>query len=180
MRLFFALPLPPTIQRALAALRCDLGKARWVSATQLHVTLRFLGEVDDEAAARVIAEVAAERAAAPWPAVRIAVRGIGLFGSLRRPRVLFADLTPVEPLRDIAASIERGVVRAGLAPETRPFVAHVTLARFVRADVDRLSAFLREHASLATPPFDVPEAILYRSTLTRAGAVHTPLHRFPG
>jgi len=179
MRLFFALPLPDAIQRELASLRTDLGKARWAPAAQLHVTLRFLGEVDDETADRVVAEVTADRQAAPWPTLRLAVRGLELFGGLRRPRVLFAGLVPKEPVGIVAASIERSVVRAGLAPEARPFVAHVTLARFARADTGRLSAFLRDRASFATEAFDVPEAILYRSTLTPSGAVHTPLHRFP-
>lgn len=179
MRLFFALPLPTHIQAALSALRTDLGKARWVPAAQLHVTLRFLGEVAEDTLTRIKTELEAERSSSPWPKVRVAIRGLALFGGLRRPRVLYAGLHPAEPIAAIAASIERSVVRAGLVAESRPFVPHATLARFSRADTDRLSAFLRERGSFETDAFTVPEAILYRSTLTPSGAVHTPLARFP-
>ena len=177
MRLFFALPLPPAIQRDLAALRRDLGKARWVPAAQLHLTLRFLGEVDDDTATRVIEAVREERERAPWALPPLRARGIGTFGG-RKPRVLFAGVTPREPAEAVAASIERAVVGVGLAPEARPFAAHITLARFARPDLDRITAFLRDEATFATEPFEVPEAILYRSKLTPSGALHEPLHRF--
>lgn len=178
MRLFFALPLPDAPRQRLAELKTDLGKARWVSREQLHVTMRFLGEVDEDTAARVVAEVEAERARQPFPALRFAVRGLGFFGGARHPRVLWAAIDPAEPVRRIAEQLERAVEAAGLPRETRPFTAHVTLARLTRPRVDRVTAFLREHATFATETFDVPELILYRSTLTSSGAVHEPIHRF--
>lgn len=178
MRLFFALPLPARIQRTLAALQTDLGEARWVPATQLHLTLRFLGEVDGAQTARIIAQVETDRAAAPWPKVRIALRGVGLFGAIPRPRVLWTTVEPPAPVNAIAAALERSVIAAGLPAETRPFAAHVTLARFRRTDRARLEAFLRQEATFSTDPFDVPEVILYASTLASSGAVHVPQHRF--
>lgn len=178
MRLFFALPLPDRIQRTLAALQADLGQARWVPAAQLHLTLRFLGEVDDAQAARIVAQVEADRAATPWPDVRIALRSVGLFGGIQRPRVLWTTVEPPGPVNEIAAALERSVTAAGLPAETRPFAAHVTLARFRRADRPRLEAFLRREATFSTDPFDVSEVILYASRLASSGAVHEPQHRF--
>lgn len=178
MRLFFALPLPGRIRRALSALRTDLGGARWVPEAQLHLTLRFLGEVDDAAAARVIERVHAERRDAPWPAVRMAMRGVGVFGGAR-PRVLWAAVDPPEPARRIAESLERAVVAAGLPAERRPFAAHVTLARLRRPNGDALRAFLARESAFATDAFDVSDALLYRSTLSNTGAIHEPVERFP-
>lgn len=170
MRLFFALPLPEGTRRALAALRADVGKARWVRPEQLHVTMRFLGEVDEERAVGLVERV--ERVRASWPAVRVAVRGLGLFGSPERPRVLWAALDPAGEVRRIAADLEACVRDVGLPPEERPFTAHVTLARLVRPDRRALRELLDRHVGFETAPFDVPALVLYRSTLTSAGAVH--------
>lgn len=175
MRLFFALPLPEEVRRALAALRRDVGKARWVPPAQMHLTMRFLGEVDEARAARVLELV--EPASAAWPSVRIALRGLGLFGSAERPRVLFAAIDPVEDVMRIARDLEARVRDAGLPPEERPFRAHVTLARIQRADRRALRRLLDEHQRFSSEPFDVPELVLYRSTLTHEGAIHEALHR---
>lgn len=176
MRLFFALPLPEGPRRALAALQSDVGKARWVPAEQLHVTMRFLGEVDEEAEARVVERV--ERARPSWPAVRVAVRGLGVFGSPERPRVLWAALDPAGEVRRIAAELESCVRDAGLPPEERSFTAHVTLARLTRPDRRALRALLERQARFETEAFDVPALVLYQSTLTNTGAVHQARRSF--
>ncbi len=177
MRAFFALPLPEAPRRRLAALETDLGKARWVPIEQLHLTLRFLGEVDDEAIARVLEAVEAEQADAPLGPLRFALRGLGTFGG-RRPRVLFAAIDPVAPVAGLAARLERAVRVAGLPPEPRTFRAHVTLARFRAPRPDRIASWLRTQAAFATEPFDVAGPTLYRSHLTHRGAVHEIVRRF--
>lgn len=178
MRLFFAIPIPEAVRRELGRLRREVGKARWVPVEQLHVTLRFLGELTDEEAERVIERVELVHRADRWPAVRLAVRALGVFGPPRRPRVLFAHLSPEEPIRAIAASIERAVVEAGLPPEERPFAAHVTLARLTRPEPERVRALLEEARTYESAPFDVPEVVLYRSLLTPNGALHEAHRRF--
>ncbi len=179
MRAFFALPLPDAPRQQLAALRTDLGKARWVPAPQIHLTMRFLGEVDDDAIERVTREVDAEHAREPFPALRFALRGLGTFGGSRRPRVLWSAIEPVRDVARVAAQLERAVQAAGLPPEERPFRAHVTLARFVTPRPDRIAAFLREHADFATEPFDVAGLVLYQSKLSHTGAIHEVVRRFP-
>jgi RNA 2',3'-cyclic 3'-phosphodiesterase len=174
MRLFFAIPLPHGARHALARLRSDVGEARWVGTDQLHLTVRFLGEVDEDVARRVIARVEA----AALPSLRLAIRRVGVFGSRAKARVLFAAVEPPEPLGSLARTIEACVRAVGLAPEQRPFLPHVTLARFTRSEPARLAAFLERHAELALEPFDVPALVLYRSTLGASGATHQVLHRF--
>lgn len=177
MRAFFALSLPEAPRRALADLKCDLGKARWVPAEQIHLTLRFLGEIDDEAIARLLDAVEAERAEAPLGPLRFALRGLGTFGG-KRPRVLWAAVDPVAPVAQLAARIERAVRAAELPPETRPFRAHVTLARFSVPRTDRIVSWLDAHTAFATEPFEVAGPTLYRSTLTHRGAIHEVVRRF--
>jgi 2'-5' RNA ligase len=179
MRLFFALPLPESVRTALAALRTDLGKVRWVPADQLHLTLRFLGELDEPTATNLIEVVEAQRAARPWPVQTVSIKGVGIFGPLRRPRVLWAAVDPPTGARRIADELEHAVREAGLPPEERPFAAHVTLARFrSRVNTDALEAFLKRSSDFATASFEVEEVVLYRSTLSSSGAAHEPLHRF--
>lgn len=177
MRAFFALALPAEVRAELAALRTDVGKARWVAPAQLHVTLRFLGEIDEPTERRLIDEVESRRA--PWPTLRLVVRGVGVFGAPRKPRVLWAALDPVEPLRRIAEDLEQAVRAVGLPPEDRPFTAHVTLARLTRPDPARVAELVRARATFATQPFDARALTLYSSTLTATGAVHEPRHTFP-
>lgn len=176
MRLFFALPLPPAIRRALSDLKeAELGKLRWVPEAQLHLTLRFVGEVDEATAEALVAAVDPS----DWPALELRVHGVGVFGPPRRPRVLWAAVTPLEPLARVARSLEEAARAAGLPAETRPFAAHVTLGRFKQARPDAVAQFLRHHAGFETPPFRPPEVILYQSRLGSEGAVHEPTRRWP-
>ena len=146
---------------------------------QLHLTLRFVGEVDEALVSPLLDAVSAQRAASPWPAISLAVRGLGIFGKLERPRVLWAALDPVDGVVAIARSLDAAAVEVGLPGEDRPFTAHITLARFQRAKPDALAAFLREHADFETKPFDVQEVLLMRSTMGHEGATHEVLHRIP-
>lgn len=177
MRLFFALMLPTSVRRALAALRPDLGHVRWVPESQLHLTLRFLGEVDEATVEPLLEAVGARRDG--WPPLTLAVRGLGIFGPLERPRVLWAAVDPVGPVATLARSLDAAAVEVGLPAEDRPFAAHVTLARFRRADSDALAAFLRAKGGFETEPFEVSEVALVRSTTGREGVIHEALHRIP-
>jgi 2'-5' RNA ligase len=179
MRLFFALPLPAAVRGSLAALRPDLGRVRWVPEPQLHLTLRFLGEVDDAKVAPLLDAVRAQRAASPWPAITVSLRGLGIFGRLERPRVLWAAVEPVDGVAAIARSLDAAAVAVGLPGEERAFAAHVTLARFRRAEPAALAAFLRAQTDFATAPFDAREVVLMRSTMGSGGVTHDTLHRIP-
>lgn len=172
MRLFFAIPLPDETKRALTALRADLGKARWVPPEQLHLTLRFLGELDEARAATLASVAICE------PRFSARARGVGTFGPARRPRVLWTAIEPADGARAIASALDACAETIGVPPEARPFRPHVTLARFKEANADRVRRFLAEHAAFASDPFEVREVILYRSTLDHRGAVHEPYARF--
>jgi RNA 2',3'-cyclic 3'-phosphodiesterase len=177
MRLFLALPLPENVRGALAALKTDLGEARWVPPEQLHLTLRFVGETDDAGMSRLIDACSA--CAPQWSSIRLSIRGVGLFGTPARPRVLWAALDPIGELAALARALEGCATSAGFEPESRPFAAHVSLARFTKGSRAAIESFLREHASFAIEPFGAREVVLYRSTLSSRGAKHEALRRFP-
>lgn len=170
MRLFFAISIPADVGRELVPIRDDsLRGARWVDVTKLHLTMRFVGEVDDDALARLID---ACTTLPRWPRLELSLRGLGVFGG----RVLFIVPAPTEPLAAIARDLEDAVGTAGLPPEPRAFAPHVTLARLKRGvDRDALRALHQRHLRVATSAFDPPSVQLVKSTLGAAGAKHEVL-----
>jgi 2'-5' RNA ligase len=176
VRCFCALELPDAVRDACAAAAAPLrglGDVKWVAPPQLHVTLRFLGELGD-------AQVAAMRAAVevPWPAVRLSLQGLGQFPERGPPRVLWAGLAgDVGALAAIAAQLDRAALAAGVPADDKPFRAHITLGRCKSPlGAARLSAALRERgAALTGPECNAERVVLYRSELQRAGPVYTEL-----
>jgi 2'-5' RNA ligase len=146
---------------------------RWVRPENLHVTLRFLGEIAPELQAPLAAHVRAQTAVlAPFA---LQLGALASFPPSRRPRVVLLELAPGEPLAALAGAVERGVVAAGFAPETRAFRGHLTLGRV------RERAAPPSLAALTVPPvaFDVTESVLFASELHPSGSRYTPLERVP-
>ena len=165
MRAFLAIPLPPPLCEELAAVGRGIDGLRAQRAGTIHLTIRFLGEIDDaDAVAAAAAGVASRHA--PFD---LRLKGLGAFPDARRPRVVWVGLAEgAEPAGALARDVERAVVGLGLPREDRPFSAHVTLGRFrgrprrpPPLDPDR--EFGRARAD---------RLILYRSTLTPEGAQH--------
>jgi 2'-5' RNA ligase len=145
MRLFVAVTPPPEaldeLSSATAAMRSARPELRWTRPDQWHLTLAFLGEVDDQARADL--SVRLGRAAAGHPPMRLALHGVGRFGN----RVLWTSVAgDVVALRRLAASVRAAARRARVAVEDRPYRPHVTLARGregtdLRPVVDALAGF---------------------------------------
>ena len=180
MRAFVAIPLPPELLAAAAGVARGLAheEREWRVARDdgLHLTLRFLGQVDPDRLAAIDAPLAA--AAQVTPVLELTVRGAGAFPTAKRPRVLWLGVDERRPggaLAALAARLEEVARGAGFAPETRPFFPHVTLAR-ARADRARVSG-LEEVGSLGT--FVVAEVVLFRSVLGPGGARYAIERRYP-
>ncbi|GJD47363.1 RNA 2',3'-cyclic phosphodiesterase [Methylobacterium crusticola] len=127
-RLFTGIEVPPEIGLALGGLRGGLPGARWVEPADYHITLRFLGDIDDGLAGEVTEALAEARSR---PALPVSLDGLASFGGAR-PHALYARVAPDPALDDLQAEQERLVRRLGLRPETRRFTPHVTLARLRR------------------------------------------------
>jgi RNA 2',3'-cyclic 3'-phosphodiesterase len=180
MRLFIAVDLGRVVQARLGKQVARLSplapRARWTRPDgSAHVTLVFLGELDDALAPKVGEAVVA--VAARHPPLVLQVGGGGAFGSSKRPTVLWTGISgDVEALAAMKADLERGLAPVGFKPETRPFRPHLTLARSrdLRGDAALVSCVRSlEGESLGEARID--QLTLYRSDLGSGGARHTPL-----
>ncbi len=169
MRLFIALEVPERHRIALSALQRPLGGPRWVASDNLHLTLRFIGDADDELGEDLDGALAT--IAGPGFVVRI--QGAGTFGNGRRVRTLWAGVVASPSLTGLQAKVERAAQRAGCVPEPRKFAPHITLARAANGRRGgfgpQLDAFLAANAGLDLPPFEVTSFALFSSVLTRDG-----------
>ena len=176
-RLFVALRPPPDIRRWLAATQGGVAGARWQDDDQLHLTLRFVGAVERRVAEDVAAALAAVDAAAPT----IRLSGVGRFDSRRGGAALWVGAHPHAPLAALHRKVDRACVRAGLPPEGRAFLPHVTLARLSRgaAADPAVARWLADHAVLASEPFVATHLVLYESHLGSDGATYEAVARWP-
>jgi 2'-5' RNA ligase len=177
MRLFVALRPPPIVRQQLTVAMGGVPAARWQDDEQLHCTLRFIGEVDRPQAEDIAAALAGVHAEAP--VVRVA--GVGRFDHKGRTDTLWAALAPHDALRHLARKVDQACVRAGLPPERRAYLPHVTLARLPRGAgmAPEIEGWLAVHAGLASAAFAMPHILLYESHLGRAGAAYEPVARWP-
>lgn len=167
MRLFVALALPDIIAEHLALLQAGVPGAHWQTREQLHLTLRFIGEVDGRDAAAADDALSLIEA----PKFSLALKGVGEFGG-KTPHALWAGVRDKEPVAFLQRKIETALQRAGLPAEQRKFVPHVTLARLRGSPRGRVVDFLADHALYASAPFDVEGFILYSSVLTPNGSLY--------
>jgi 2'-5' RNA ligase len=169
MRLFTALALPDPVSDSLLALQAGVPGARWQKREQLHLTLRFIGEMDGRDAASIDDALATISA----PAFTLELKGVGSFGG-KIPRDLWAGVRASEPLMHLQRKIESALQRIGLEPDGRKFTPHVTLARLKGAHNGSVMDFLTDHALYASAPFPVNAFILYSSKLTSDGSIYRP------
>lgn len=173
-RLFIALPLPAPVKTLFQDLSEPREGVRWIQASQMHLTLRFIGEVDEVTTKVLIDALGSVRA----PAFGLHLHGLGLFPGRRRPRVLWVG-AEAGALRPLQAAVVRAVAPWCPPAGEGPFRPHITLARLNRPDGAWLDAFLRRHASFDAGTVPVTAFHLYASTLLAAGAVHHRLAAFP-
>jgi 2'-5' RNA ligase len=179
IRAFVALALPDDVRAQLSTVvesLQGLGDVRWVPEEQMHLTLTFLGDVDDQQARSMSTTVTHER----WPALSLQLAGLGQFPPRGAPRVLWAGVAgDVAELGRISARLQDAGEAAGVPRERRPFHAHVTLGRCrsPRGSA-RLQAALRQQSEKVRSGTWSPVAVaLYRSDLSAEGSVYRELAR---
>ena len=185
MRAFFAVPPDPAwVDRArdlVAGLRPRLPKASWTRPEAWHLTLKFLGEISESAAAEFADAVEAE--IGRTAGARLASAGPALLPPRGRPRVLGVGFSPspgLEALACLARAADAAGRRIGVEPERRQFRPHVTLARLRESwPPSAVETFLQEASAFPFPEWRVDRCVLYRSELHPAGAVHTPVREWP-
>lgn len=174
MRLFIAVELQDNAKMALGGLRCDIPGARWVPREQIHLTLAFLGDVDDDGVTRLTNRLSRIHV----PAFTLRFSESGCFPDRRRPRVLWVGLEHESRLLNLAANVHETVTDCGIELEKRPFSPHITLARIKVPKPKEVGRFLDRHLQKKLPSLAVREFILFQSRLTPEGAIHTPVRSF--
>lgn len=175
VRLFTAIDLPEEVRGALIALCHGIPGVRWVRPEQLHLTLRFIGAVDQERFAAIRERLSALDA----PPLPVTLNRVGTFPRSGPPRVLWAGIEQSGALVSLRDRIEELLVAAGCEPETRSFFPHVTLARLRDIPRSMVGTYLARHASFSAGPFGVEQFLLYSSALFRQGSIHTVEQRYP-
>jgi len=171
LRLFVGIGLPPPLKLRLGVLCGGVPGARWVDPGNFHLTLRFIGEVDEGQAGDIDQTLAQVRA------LRFELRlaGVGQFGM----RMLWVGVDKSPPLLQLKDKVDRALMRAGLGPDDRRFAPHVTLARLNQPAPTKLQAFLSTHALFRAEPLAVVHFSLVASYPTKSGAIYEDKADYP-
>ncbi|MBI1922108.1 MAG: RNA 2',3'-cyclic phosphodiesterase [Geobacter sp.] len=176
-RLFVAVDLPEDVKDELHGFCRDftVPGARWVNMEQLHLTLRFIGDADEELFQAIRNSLSLVKATQ----FSLHMEGTGRFPPRGAPHILWVGLSGSSTLLRLQNQVEEAVQLAGISPENRPFSPHITLARLRNASPDAVNVFLERTREFRTSSFTVPEFRLYSSTLTPKGAIHTCEAAYP-
>lgn len=169
-RLFVAIDLPPELKNRISEL-CAFGLpgVGWVEATQLHLSLRFIGEVDGQEAVRIQTCLLKVQQAS----FQLVVKGVGTFPQGKTPRVIWAGIEKNDSLVQLRNKIEHQLNAIGIPGEKRKFHPHVTLGRVKTKKIKRMGDYLAHYDMFRAEPFGVEGFTLFSSLLTPAGAKYT-------
>jgi 2'-5' RNA ligase len=173
-RLFVAIRPPEHIRDVLIDAMDDNAEFRWQDDEQLHLTLRFVGEVERPLAEDLADALGRLRA----PRFDLRIKGVGRFDQ-RSSGALWAGVEPKEPVAALAAKIERVCLAVGLEPERRAFHPHITLARWKGHRSGDAEDFVARHRALTSNPFAVAAFALFESHLSRHGAHYEEVASYP-
>lgn len=180
LRAFVAVPLPDAVTVFLLQLQARLqlpGRTiRWVAAKNIHLTLKFLGDIDPSQVPAIAAQM--DAAAGATAAFSLTAKGLGVFPNLRHARVLWVGLAGERGrLEAIQATLESGLESVGFKREARGFAAHLTIGRIRRhVDAQTIGALVDPLTDEASDGFRVEKLVLFKSILRSSGAEYTQLH----
>ena len=173
-RLFTGVEIPSDIGLALSTLRGGLPGARWIDPENYHLTLRFIGDVDD----MVAHEVASMLGRVKRNGFDLYLEGLTSFGG-RKPRAVVASVSPAQALFDVQAEQERLMQRIGLEPEGRKFTPHVTLARLRESSSRDVADYLASRGYFRTSSFKVSRFVLFSSRASVGGGPYVVEASYP-
>lgn len=175
IRLFVGLSLSDELRDRLVEIQSGVPGARWIEPENLHVTLRFVGDVDRGQAEDLADSLSMIRA----PAFDLSICGVGYFGQADKARLLYAGVERTPALQHLRDKVESVCVRLGLEPDARKFKPHVTLAYLRDAAADRIGLFTAEWQNLRFPPEPVEQFSLFSSWPAGEGRHYEEEAAFP-
>jgi 2'-5' RNA ligase len=173
-RLFIGLELPEMVRMRLGLVRGPLQGARWIDPENMHITLRFAGDIENRQADELVGFLDGIEV----PPFEVMIREVGAFGG-RDPRIIWAGVEAGPELEQLQRAVERACRATGLPPETKGFKAHVTLARLRGARPEVVARFLGSRGSLAIGPITVDRFVLFSSRPHVGGGPYVVEHDFP-
>ncbi|MEW6171748.1 MAG: RNA 2',3'-cyclic phosphodiesterase [Bacillota bacterium] len=180
LRLFWAVTLPAPVKEALAAVGASFRQlpldVKWVETGNLHITVYFLGDTDRNLVGTLVDAVT--RKVSGFRGFTLSLGGVGVFPSLRKPRVLWVGLADFGPLVDLHRLIEKTVVALGFSPDDKPFSPHVTIGRFRSMNNSAaLGQKIEEVGTQRIGEVKVEGLELMSSRLRPSGPIYTPVTR---
>ena len=175
IRLFTALSLPQDLRFQISSLRAGIDNARWVKPENLHITVRFIGEVREDLADIIINNLAFVSA----PTVPIELKGTGHFSSRGIVRALWVGVAMGPALSFLQLKVDKCLLTAGLAPERRRYTPHITVARPRTAHSKRIREWLETTGGFSASTYQADTLTLYQSHLGRKGPAYIPLAQYP-
>ena len=173
-RLFVAIRPPAPVRQFLLAAMGGISGARWQSDDQLHLTLRFIGEVDRHLAKDIHAALGGVH----HPRFDLSLSGLGAFDKRGFPDSVWAGVTPHEQVSVLHRKVDAALLRVGVAPDDRAFLPHITIARLNRG-AGPIGNLMEEAGGLASPAFTVDSFALFESDLTNEAAIYSMVERYP-
>jgi len=173
-RLFTGLEIPPLVAQTLSMMRGGLPGARWIDPENYHLTLRFIGDIDD-ALANEIAGLLGRVHRRPF---ELRLDGLTSFGG-RKPRAVVAAVTAKPPLLELQAEQERLLQRLGLEPEGRKYIPHVTLARLRETSSRQVADYLSARGHFRSASFEVSRFVLFSSRASVGGGPYVVEAAYP-
>ena len=173
-RLFSAIELPEEVRDLLSDLEAPLPGVSWVHNDNLHLTLRFAGDIDN----RVAREFADMLSGIDVPAFEMRINSLGTFGG-NEPHTLWAGVEAGPELELLARACERAARHAGLPVSARGFKPHVTIARLKHTRIEALARYLSRHGGFVSPWFVVSRFVLYSSRPKVGGGPYVIEEAFP-
>lgn len=174
MRLFVALAVPAPVAQSIMLIQGGVPGARWQTREQLHMTLRFIGEVNGRDAAMLDDALSAIAA----PGFDLQLHGVGQFGN-KQPHALWAAARPGEALAHLQRKVDNAIRRVGQPQDAHKFRPHVTVARLRNPEQAKVIEWLTHHALFTSPMFRVDAFQLYSSRLTSDGSVYAVERDYP-
>ncbi len=170
LRLFVALDLPPECRADLSGLVGGIPGAKWIPPDNYHLTLRFIGEIENWRAQEVDDALAVIRGSA----FELSLRGLGTFEKAGRIQTLWVGAERNTALAHLQNKVETALQRVGLPPERKRFSPHVSIARVDRAPPEKVIAYLQAHNLFRAAPVRVEHFTLFSSRLGKEASVYTP------
>ena len=169
-RLFVAIDLPISTRQLLAGLDPRIRGVRWTESDQMHLTLGFFGDVQEDVELKLREKLSAIQ----FGAFFLPVNGVGSFSSKGAPKIIWIGVGKAHPhLFQIHKRVQEAALAVGIEPELRPWHPHITIARCRDVSTQTLRKFLQANAEFDAGIIRVEEFYLYSSKLTPAGPVHT-------